>query len=562
MKKLLLLFSAMLLFVASYSQTFPNVDSVKKFIDDSIRSNAQLKATTVKKALLAPVKFLPEAKDTGAVLNKVHGKLTWQRSDATLYVYDTINIPKKWRPASTVTSGGSTPTISSKNLAVKFHSANQSHINYGMFWKQNVVYGKTSVGIMVKPLGPGYWNSPGYGGSHCGLYGCVGDSINGYTLTGNFFYGVTPVSFTTTDKLRHGEWAYCEFHYDQTYITISINGVPCSIVTYSGDRYTQAVTDGVGFLGGSDHQNADAVIAGFKIIESDNSYDAVYNTVVRPPIASFSQAMVYDGTRPRNYNLLFDFRDGSLNDKSSGLNGELHNGFLANADSSITAVGGQYNLPILYNIKDTLNPYFVLDSFAYANTSAAATTPPAGVDIYDSFGKPDKHFGNTFQTSLGLGTTEVGSKVWQNSGNYGILNGNVFPISTSPGITYVPDVTTDDTIILTKPNTDFYTNQGLSYSIIFRMTDLNNYQKLSVDEYGQGFVQQYVGGVYTGHLGVISFGTNWTSAKIVVSGTSVQVFRDVVSVATQTMTANLTGTNKGFELNHPLQRIKSYEIHH
>lgn len=101
MKKLLLFLSFVLALTCDcWSQTFPNVDSVKKFIEDSIRPNSQLKATTIKKAYQGEAKFLPDAvQDTSDVVVKAHGMHRFQRKDFTEYVYDTIG-GKRWRNAA------------------------------------------------------------------------------------------------------------------------------------------------------------------------------------------------------------------------------------------------------------------------------------------------------------------------------------------------------------------------------------------------------------------------------------------------------------------------------
>jgi hypothetical protein len=104
MKKTLIASVLLLASFALKAQTFPNVDSVKKFINDSIRSNATLKASTVKKAFTSIAKFLADAvQDTTSVSVKAHGIFRFQRKDSTLYMWDTILVPKRWRKAILLT---------------------------------------------------------------------------------------------------------------------------------------------------------------------------------------------------------------------------------------------------------------------------------------------------------------------------------------------------------------------------------------------------------------------------------------------------------------------------
>lgn len=145
MKKLFLFFIACASLSSIRAQTFPNVDSVKKFVNDSIRSNAALKATTLRKAYEGSTKFLPQSiQDTSSVSPKAHGMYYFQRKDSTLYVFDTIGGKKRFRLAIPVKDfswgkSGNSGTVSGTNfigttdgqgLRFKVNAENAGFIDY------------------------------------------------------------------------------------------------------------------------------------------------------------------------------------------------------------------------------------------------------------------------------------------------------------------------------------------------------------------------------------------------------------------------------------------------
>lgn len=106
MKKILLILSFIGLYCGAKSQTFPNVDSVKKYIADSIVRNRAMQATTLNKAYTGVAKFLPYmVQDTANITLKAHGFFAFQRKDSSFYMYDTIG-GKRWRKPAVVAGGG------------------------------------------------------------------------------------------------------------------------------------------------------------------------------------------------------------------------------------------------------------------------------------------------------------------------------------------------------------------------------------------------------------------------------------------------------------------------
>jgi hypothetical protein len=156
MKKIISLLPLLFIIICDcQSQTFPNVDSVKKYIDDSIRSNAQLKATTLKKAYTGTAKFLPDAvQDTADVVVKAHGMHRFQRKDSTEYVYDTIGT-KRWRRA-----GGTTTTANLQSVTDAGNTTIQPILVGTYVALRDTGYGGSNRAYIQDYFGTFKWTSP------------------------------------------------------------------------------------------------------------------------------------------------------------------------------------------------------------------------------------------------------------------------------------------------------------------------------------------------------------------------------------------------------------------
>lgn len=457
-----------------------------------------------------------------------------------------------------ILSGSGTPM----GNAIQFTAANVGHVNHGQLWQASTIYKEFWADFLMKPQGSGYLLSAGYGGNHDLLFGTGALANGGYTITGNIADsgGPTSTSFGTYDILRDNEWAYVSVGYDGANLVVSINGVPSSLVAYTGNRETTATTDGVAFVGGSDHQNWTGRCAGWRLMESNPSVfygggQGLTFTAIRPPVHSFSNASYLGSGGQVSFNLVADYRTGTLLDLSPGLSGMVHNGFLAEAYSSITGVQGALNDPLAYCRDATKFPTWVNDLFAWPTTSAAQKTQIAGTRVYDDFSRPDVHYGNS--VTLDLGSTRIGGEAWGGS-LCGILNGQVF--ATAAGPTVVIDAgTTDKTLIWRRPVASMPAGVAAVYRYIFRYVDANNYEYLYVDEYGSGYIFEVVAGSGT-NIGSMSFGTGWTEAKVTVAGSACTVYANGVSVATPTLTENLTGTGAGIDFNSPMLRLSEFGI--
>lgn len=447
---------------------------------------------------------------------------------------------------------------SNQAMCLRFESSKQQHVNHGLFWLPDTEYGNFWADFLIKPTEAGYIVSAGYGGAHCLLIGVAGTSA-GWTLTGNVRSVEEDgnVSFSTVDTLRHNEWAHIAISYDGTWITLLINGVPCSITAMTGSRLTIAPTDGVLYVGGSDHQNFGGLIAMARIIEGSIPVSNIHQFALRPPLDP--RTSFYNATTEEMVvaSFLADYRNGTTEDISLGLEGANHTGFLAQGKGVINGDGGYLSLPTLYNRDESQNPTWSNNQFKYTG-EASEKTQIANTRIYDDFSGADSHYGNS--TAVSLGTTRVGGKTWSADGQWGKINGNAYPTGATSDPAIVTDTEVNGTVILRKQSTNFPAGIGGAYYVIFRYVDANNHNILYIDEYGQGHIFTRTDGNLT-DLGLFSFGSSWTEAKVVMNGNTITAFKDGVLVRTENgVTTNNTGTGKGFFTNSPLLKVSEFGV--
>ena len=128
MKKIILFLLVIAATLCCKSQTFPNVDSVNKFIDDSIVRYRAMTATTMNKTFHAVTKFLPQIiQDTSSLTIKADGQFYFQRKDSTTYVFDTIGY-KRFRKV--LQSVSATPNLQSVTAAGNSTSYGITASNY------------------------------------------------------------------------------------------------------------------------------------------------------------------------------------------------------------------------------------------------------------------------------------------------------------------------------------------------------------------------------------------------------------------------------------------------
>lgn len=478
----------------------------------------------------------------------------------------TVDVQQLNVPAGAIDANGAINFALSGSMALDFTASNTAHVNHGLFWVPEVVYGNFYADALIKPTegdaSGQYFISAGYGGNHCLLLGVLGTPAAGYTIVGNVYDldTTTLTNFVTTERIRDNEWAYVAAFYNGTKIGVCINGVPSSLTSYTGARETENGYEGVLFVGGSDHNNFNGRIAGVRIFEGTELPIVNENIqAIRPPISNFADASVLKSTATIvNASFVADYRTGSLADMSNGLGGtNVHNGRLATSDT-ITSVSGTFEDPIGYN-RGTDTPTWVVDPFEYSSIPAQPQAPIAGARIYDDFARADVHYG--VDETLTLGTTSVGNATWTGS-HFGILNGNAFYDGQGGTInTIIVDAgNTDGTIIWRRPNTTMPTSIFAAYRMVFRSVDASNYNELYIDENLDCQVRQITAGTPANLGAAFSLGS-WTEVKVVLSGTSLNVHAGGGSLASRTLTVNGAGTGKGFgAVNGASLRISEFAV--
>lgn len=443
--------------------------------------------------------------------------------------------------------------------ALKFTAAKYHHVNRGLVYSLNTTYGNFYLEYLVRILGDGYADSLGNGGNHILLNGFSGNEADGYFITGNVYNALAAAatSFSTSvsgEKVPHNVWTHIAICGDTDKLGAIINGVPSYFAPWDGVRRTSSGTyENIWMEGGSDHQNASMVRKAMRLFEGTLPYSNPFQNVVRPAVENMLLPKLASTTAA----IIADYSEGSLKDFGNPFNGSLHHGFLASTlDSGAAGFSDQYSYN-RQNLRDANDlPEFIVDEFSSAGGTAAQKTQIASSRIYYDASGADVNY--LTRDTLGGLTTRIGNKTWSNA-NYGQQNGAMFCNSTSPGLNIITDTATDGTIIFRKPTSWFPLGISAVYQIIFRYIDANNYNFLYVDEYGSGYIFTVVSGSQT-NTGSFTFGTGWTEAKLVISGTTVTTYKDGVQKDSKTVSANSGGTGKGWMPNSPLLKMSEFAV--
>ena len=444
------------------------------------------------------------------------------------------------------------------NRALAFNVAKYNHVNYGIVRLPDTDYGNFGFECWVKPLGDGYVISEGYGGAHGLLFGFVGSANTGYTLTGNVWNAdtATGTSFATVEAVPHGEWCKIgAYGINGDTILLCINDVPSAVVPWDGVRKVAAITDCVLYIGGSDHQNFTGIIGCWRYWE--NSEPIMSNgleQIVRNPRPDNLQiASFFNSTEQIEMGIIADYRTGSLEDFGNGLNGSRRNGILAETLSTGTAGQIQtFSFSPLNNLVEGNYPAWVVDPIVPCTIETSAKTPTPSAIVEDTFGGMNVNYWD--RGTLGLGVTETGNKTWTGDvANYGKQYGAAFTNNTANGPILLEGIGTNKTCIWEKYNQRL--PAGTSFICIFRYIDANNYSQLQIDSYGSGYIIEFVGGVQQPTTDTMSFGLDWTQAKVVLTGTQIQTYKNGVLLKTTTSSVNAAGTTYGWKANSPLLRL-------
>jgi hypothetical protein len=449
--------------------------------------------------------------------------------------------------------------------ALDFVSARHGNLTHGIVYDKDTDYTKFMYEAYLVPKGEGYVFITGKGGSHILAIQLVNGPFGGYQINGHVDRdsgGLTSINFQSVDEMRANEPAHIAVHYDQSYLTTIINGVPCSTVAGTLARRCTTQLDQVGFTGGSDHNSGQFRMACQRIFEGDVPFDGAYGVVVRPAIEEMAGRFVWNASRKVSAYLINDFRNGDLVDSSgNGFNGYMYDTSPFNfVGDGANASIGSYTEPV-GNRDPSQRPQWVNDLMPYSGSHASPATPPVGVLFYDSFGRQDVNY-TRVPPPLHLGTVEVGGVTWIDSG-YGIINGNAFTTELG-SVPALIDVSRQDVDVrMTRP-TAFDSTLSSNHVMYLRYTDANNNIRIEVSDGGTNSVQakQRVGGVETSLGSVTNFTANaWTQLKATCVGTALNIYEgNTLRGGPFTINAGLTGTKTGFRLSTPLIRIADFAV--
>lgn len=372
---------------------------------------------------------------------------------------------------------------------LKFDSTQGHHVNIGAFHEDGIAYNKFFIEAWVYATGNSqYIYSAGYGGAHNLLFGFT-SCVNGKTtLTGNVYYYpenavqipkdkwgnipdfakqttyqvkqgksnlvsniVSTTSFGSTDRVLCNKLVHVAAGHNGNFIGTWINGIPSGKVPYTGLRRTLYPWESVGYIGGSNHSNYNGYIHALRIFENQFPLPSVDQPffpekVFRSTLRDWSGNMV-----TANYMSAFHVK--SLADWSSGLNGKIHSGHLANnyiyaGDFAFFGYNQQEsgNLPVWELIPADL-PESIDVEPPYPNSI-----------VFDGFSR--ESINRADPSGFGLGVTETGNKVWQNADKFGVLDGSALSTELYQTAFFESDLPTAKgcvTIKANSPKNDWYT---------------------------------------------------------------------------------------------------------
>lgn len=370
--------------------------------------------------------------------------------------------------------------------------------------------------------GGGYAAGAGTSGGHAWLIGFGGDNPPGYLL-GSLWGGSNLIGTWNTFvaqgyQVGPNEWVHFCINVKDDVLRIHLNGVCCYERAMTNVPRFAPTTSGdvhVFGFGPGDHLLWDGHIGFFRIFDSKNKYPHPHPTT---PAAAFTP-----DRRPRGFmisggsyiacDFLADYTSPGLMVPDHSPNGRFgikHPG----AIMSTVDIAGQTKL----NQGDA--PYHVIvedapwahdidedDVLDLGATVPSVATPPAGSDIYDSFGRANQTYANGKGRNLSMGTTEdctsvggLAAQTWS-SGNvvgsgdvedkrcFGILGGAAFYAEYRSGGVILIDGNGDPDSQVSAEGYHFVHDTSLvggkgSVGVAFRAVDDENFRYAVLDRNG------------------------------------------------------------------------------
>jgi len=447
--------------------------------------------------------------------------------------------------------GGSSNLTGRERYALRFPGYSGSNVYTGQFYPVGVPFYNCFYEWWVRVDSSGYVWSDGYGGSHDMLFGfTAGDTT--VQISGNMFDEYTGQSFGSWDNMKRGTVHHVSVAFTGTYIITWIDGVPTQRLARTAKRQNVPSSGcGSGYLGGSDHQNAELILFSMRAYEFGlpryiGDGDCFF------PETNFTAA---------NNDVVFcvnEFNPNAnmVNDKSSGFYGMKHDGFRN------YSVGGDPIYPQRASGVDSL-PQYVVDSIVIDSYTGGISSAPVGAKIYDFFERQDQV--PAFTGSPTIDSTQGGSlgkKIYI----YSMYGGTIYAGIINKYCYFSGSSLQNYAKVLgDSPSQDVratFSNgtSEVAVDILSNVTDNNNKILARVSNGGQNLnLYKWVGGVFTS-LGGYS-GTAITEVKLVVSGGTATVYGDGVSRITGSVSDVPSSNYSGFGCNSAYSRVKKFEVY-
>jgi hypothetical protein len=431
--------------------------------------------------------------------------------------------------------------LAQQDGSLEFDAAKQHHVNHGIFWKPGVNHGIFFWEAWVKPYANAqYVISDGYGGQHALLFGFSGGTTR-LSLSGNIFDLSTniPTSFATDETVPVNQWCHIAVGWDRQQIVSFIDGVPSSIVPYTGQRVTSSGSgSGVLFVGGSDHSNFNGKIARVRGFEGVLPMDSLLNSFT--PEKYFRSTYLKSDGEIITASFLADYSVSAkvYPDLSLGYRGANHVGLLSrDVDFGFFGFKSDFstNLPT-WTPEPITKPIY----------QSSPISIPAGAIVYDSFDRANSTF--AFD-SVGLGWANKSfnnlrlSRIWRGLfvNQWGILSEKALNLGQNPNPVWLETGT---------PNMDIRAERLAGYNtgnigLIYRYEDDSNYGQVYVGG-GNVYLIEYVSGV----ISMVRTGVQpslWFILRIVANGNQIKVYCGSQEVISTTSSNLLTATKAGMK---------------
>jgi hypothetical protein len=454
-----------------------------------------------------------------------------------------------------ISSFSQTTTLSDGSL--EFDSAKNHHVNHGIFWKPGINHGVFFWEAWVKPYANAqYVISDGYGGAHALLFGFSGGTTR-LALAGNMWSNATNsgISFGSDETVPVNQWCHIAVGWDGNNIVSFIDGVPSSVISYSGQRSTPiGGGSGILFVGGSDHSNFNGKIARVRGFEGVLPMDSLLNSFT--PEKYFRSTYLKSDGEIVTASFLADYSTPAKTypDLSLGYRGANHIGILSRGDDfGFFGYKPDYssNLPNWTSESITTPTY----------QSSSPVSIPAGAIVYDSFNRANS---TPISGTIGLGTADKSfddskaARRWRGTfvSQWAVFGERAVNLGQYPNPVWLETGTANMDVRATRLLGGFSNGD---ISVIYRYQNDNNYGEAFVGG-NVVYLVEYVDGVSSfTRTGVQPL--SWQYLRVATNGSQVKVYCGVDEVISA-ISPNLgTATKAGLKGFLPGKRIDDFTVY-